>query len=48
MSNKNGGHSLQHAGHVKEPEKTSTRKAAITARQRFNQLLKTNTLTVKF
>ena len=48
MSNKNGGHSLQHAGHAKESEKALTRKAAITTRQRINQLLKTNALTVTF
>ena len=48
VSNENGGHSLQHAGHVKESERAPTRRAAITARQRINQLLKTNALTITF
>ena len=48
VSNENGGHSLQHAGRVKESERAPTRRAAITARQRINQLLKTNALTVTF
>ena len=50
VSNENGGHSLQHAGRVEESEITPIRKAAIiiTARQRINQLLKTNALTITF
>ena len=48
VSNENDGHSLQHAGRVKESERAPTRRAAITARQRINQLLKTNALTVTF
>ena len=53
--NDNDGHSLQHAGHVKESERAPKesqrapiRRAALTARQRINQLLKTNALTVTF
>ena len=41
---------IQHAGHIKETnhKKLPMRQAAITARQRVNQLLKENALTVLF
>ena len=49
VSNKiKNGHSSQHAGCVQESERPPIRKAAITARKRVNNLLKTNALTVTF
>ena len=42
------GHSSQHAGRVQESQKVPMRKAAIIARKRINDFLKTDALTVIF
>ena len=39
---------MQRTGHIEKTKKRPLRKAAIAARQRMNQLLKDNALTVLF